>query len=153
MQIDDLLNFFFIFIILLVFAYLGSFFLSKMPIPQGQSSSFYAPIILIYSSFFGIMDNSFLFIFVIGLFADTLYAYLRPSKARGVLNILVLFGVAFVTAQLNTFLNPISTALYANTLMPNTYAFFNNDYYAILMIFFIGLSIIFNFRGEERGGD
>ncbi len=91
-------------------------------------------------------DNSFIFIALFLLSIDALISYLYPNILQGILNIFLFFILFFVFLNVSTFTYTLNNAFSANVIMPNTSAFFTNNYLLYILLAFNVLTIIFNFR-------
>ena len=122
--------------VVLFCAYVANFFLNFLPVPTGASNVIYAPLHTLYNGTFVFFDNSFMFILILLFIIDAAYAYWRPNKAVGIANMFLLFVLAFFSLLIRIIVITYQFALNFSVLMPNTYAFFNSNYYLVLTFFF-----------------
>lgn len=141
---------FFIFLVFLVVAFICNKFLGVMLNIVPSNNIAYTLPALIFNTIFGVFDKSFLFFAVIVLFGVVIYAYLNPSAANGIIELLLLFALVYVFVFFNTFTYTLNNVFSANTLMPSSYAFFSNHYTLFLFIGIAVLSIIMNFRTKKK---
>jgi len=137
-------------VVFLLYAFLYTNFYRILPTPPGQTNHIYDPERSIYSIFFGIFDNSFLFIFVIALLMDVVASYLFPSVQKGIVNLVLLFSSSYFVAQINGIVPVLNQVLAFSSTFPNTYNVLSTNYYAVIMLFMLGLSTIFSFRQKRR---
>jgi uncharacterized integral membrane protein len=140
---------FFIFMLFLIGAFICSRFLGVFTSITPTNSIAYTASHTIFSAVFGIFDKSFLFFAIVALLGDGIYAAMHPSQARGIANIFLMFALVYVFIFFNTFTYTLNMALSANTIMPDSYAFFSNHYTLFLLIMLAVFGIIMNFRTKK----
>jgi hypothetical protein len=138
---------FFMFFIFLLGLFIASFFINKI-LPQNTQA--YTLANTIYTTLDAFIDNSFIIIFFIVLIFDVIASYLNPSKALGILNILLLFGVVYIVLFTQNFLTTLNSVLSANSILPNSYAFLSSPYLPYLVFIFLIASIVLNFRHKAN---
>lgn len=137
---------FFAFLLLLIGATITSKFLGVWGGIVTVNSVAYAAPHTIFSTVFGIFDNSFIFIALVALLLVPISAYMHPSQAAGVLDIFLLLAVAYVFIFFNTFSYTLNSVMSANTLLPNSYSFFSNHYTLFVIMAIAIFAVILNFR-------
>lgn len=140
--LGTLLALFLVFFVFAIGGYLSLTFLNIIP----HSNAGYTVANTIYNATFKFFDKSFFFIAILILFIDVVVSALNPSRAKGVTNILMLFGVSFIGLFLYTNLPTFNQVLSANAILPDTYAFLSSNYLIPLIYFFLVLCTVLNFR-------
>ena len=145
-----LMEFIFLILVVLIFAFMASTFLNVLPNPNGYNNTIYSPLHLLYAGTFGFFDSSFIFIYIFIIFMDLVYAWFNPKVYNALANILLLFVLAYFSIFIKVGLVAYNNALTFNSLLPQTYAFFSNDYWIVITFFALIISIIFNSRRKEK---
>ena len=140
--LGTLFSLFLVFLVFAIGALVSVRFLAVLP----QNNAGYAVANTIYNSVFGFFDKSFVFIAFIVLFVDVAVSALNPSKSKGIANLLMMFGVAYIGLVLYTNLATVGAVLSANTILPNSYAFLSSSYLVPLIFVFMAICVILNFR-------
>ena len=104
---------------------------------------------LIYLDVFGFFDKSFSFLTIFLLFLVIVNSYFNPSIFKGIINILFILVYGFVFITIKTSFITILNLLQFSTIMPNTYAFLNDNWLAPVIFFILVISAILSFRKEE----
>lgn len=138
-----LLDFILLALIFLIGAYLSTFLLSNLPIHQFV---WFKSLQLVYGAVFNFFDASFIFLIIFAMILDIAMSWVNPKFIRGIANILFVLVFAYSTVVVNVTVTAANNALAFSTLLPNTYSFFNNHYYIILIFMSLIISTIFNFR-------
>jgi hypothetical protein len=97
-----------------------------------------------------VSDNTFTFIIFVIAFIGLIASYLNPSKMAAMFNFAFLLVYGWFLGVQNYFINFLNTSFNANVLLPSTYTFITSTYYAVFILFFIIISIIFNMRENPK---
>jgi hypothetical protein len=140
---------FLFYFIMLIAVYIAKQFVAPIPATTIGGVPVVNPVYAFLNGAITVFDDSFIFIFIIGVFLDPISAWVDPDPVRGIVNILALLFLTFfsliiaVNLASLSFLNPA-------TLLPQSTAFFSNYYYLIITFITLALSIVFNFRKKQE---
>lgn len=140
-------TFFFMLIIIVIGAYIGSMTIHLFPISSNSPAGI--GMTSIYKGVFGGFNFAFVIFLLIALLCDLIVSAMAPSIPKAIENLIMFFVfvyVGFFFKNSTMLLNVLN----ANTLVPTPYAFFSQNYFIILVLVFIALSIVLNFRRRVR---
>ena len=125
-------------------------FIAHLPSGGNIPSNLFAPVISMVTSTFAIFDNSFPFLLIGVVFIDIIDSYWHPRLSKAIINLGLLFILAYISILQTVFVNTINTALTFNTILPVTYATVSSPYILVFAFFMVILSVIFNFRPDPN---
>nr|APG80675.1 hypothetical protein [uncultured microorganism] len=140
-------TFFFMLIIIVIGAYVASMTIHLFPVSSNSPAGI--GMTSIYKGVFGGFNFAFVIFLVIALLSDLIVSAMAPSIPKAIENLIMFFVfvyVGFFFKNSTMLLNVLN----ANTLVPTPYAFFSQNYFIILVLVFIALSIVLNFRRRVR---
>ena len=143
--LGTLFSLFLVFLVFAIGALVSVRFLGVLP----HNNAGYTVANTIYNSVFGFFDKSFVFIAFIALFVDVAVSAINPSVIKGITNLLMIFGVAFIGLVLYTNLATVGSVLSANTILPQSYAFLSSNYLVPLIFIFLAICTVLNFRTKK----
>lgn len=144
---ESILSFFFLFILIVIGAYITLHFIKIFPVPSNSLAG--TTMTSIFKAVFGGFNTAFIIFLIITILMDVLASAFFPSIDRGIENLIMFFVfvyVGFFLKQSTLLLNVLN----ANTLMPTPYAFLTQNYFILLILIFIALSTVLNFRSVRN---